>query len=600
MISLSTHIHSMLNLEDVIAPEEFALISTSPETQLAYVPDDVCESILHLLNDIEAEEFYTTFTPGKYVMPYGPVQSTVKDILEKYLHMFVDDEITIAAFACLAEYQKLLENGDALITYEPLTRGDKNKIFCSLLIRNDLVTRKLFVCGDAKINGNLTVCGEILDCQGHQFQGPVGPQGPAGSNGATGPMGPTGAAGATGPMGATGATGPMGPTGPTGATGATGPMGATGPTDFGNVVRVDQVFGNDATGQRNGSPFLTINAALAVALPGDVVWIFPGTYAESFTIPAGVTVRGLAQGAVTISKSVAVATDLVTMGENTRLEDVELILTSASHVNLRGIVFPGTTSATAKLRTATLFVDNASAPGAGTSEVYGIHSNGTGTPGEETFAVNDCIITVNSTGLGAKRGILVDTPNDFHIRNANIAVTNTGGGSAIGVETNNAGALFTTRTSTISGTTADISQTLGIMTIVTTDLLHATANGLGFSTDISPSLIVWADVGTLPAATNFMHVGTDTPANEMFVRTNQPLLVKSLSVRTRTPPGSTDTWTLFKNGIATPFTISLTTPNTDNVNNAQSVSYAPGDSISLQVTRGLAGASETVVVMDLY
>jgi len=582
MISLPTHVHSMLNLEDVIAPEEFALISTSSETQLVYVPDDVCESILHLLNNIETEEFYTTFTPGKYVLPYGAVQTTVKDILEKYLYMFVDDERTIAAFACLAEYQKLLENGDALITYEPLTRGDKNKIFRSLLVRNDLVARKLFVCGDAKISGNLTVCGEILDCQGHQFQGPVGPQGPAGT------------------AGAAGATGPMGATGPTGATGATGPMGATGPTDFGNVVRVDQVFGNDATGQRNGSPFLTINAALAVALPGDVVWIFPGTYAESFTIPTGVTVRGLATKAVTISRSVAVDTDLITMGENTRLEDVALVLTSASHVNLRGIVFPGTTSATAKLRTATLLVDNASAPGAGTSEVYGIHSNGTGTPGEEISAVRACTITVNSTGLGAKRGILVDTPNDFHIRDANIAVTNTGGGSAIGAETNNAGALFTTRTSTISGNTADISQTLGTMTIVTTDLLHATANGFGFSTDISPSLIVWADVGTLPAGTNFMHVGTDTPANEMFVRTNQPLLVKSLSVRTRTPPGSTDTWTLFKNGIATPFTLSLTTPNTDNVNNAQSVSYAAGDSISLQVTRGLAGASETVVVMDLY
>ncbi|MEI7780761.1 MAG: hypothetical protein WCJ18_02410 [Planctomycetota bacterium] len=65
-----------------------------------------------------------------------------------------------------------------------------------------------------------------------------GPQGPAGTNGATGPQGPAGtngATGATGPQGppgtngATGATGPQGPAGTNGATGATGATGPQGP-----------------------------------------------------------------------------------------------------------------------------------------------------------------------------------------------------------------------------------------------------------------------------------------------------------------------------------------------------------------------------------
>ncbi|TXB66996.1 hypothetical protein FRY74_02095 [Vicingus serpentipes] len=65
--------------------------------------------------------------------------------------------------------------------------------------------------------------------------GAVGPQGPAGADGATGPQGPAGADGATGPQGIAGndgATGPMGPQGPAGADGATGaqgPIGLTGP-----------------------------------------------------------------------------------------------------------------------------------------------------------------------------------------------------------------------------------------------------------------------------------------------------------------------------------------------------------------------------------
>ena len=55
-------------------------------------------------------------------------------------------------------------------------------------------------------------------------QGPTGPQGIAGTIGATGPTGPQGIAGTDGP------TGPTGPQGIAGTIGATGPTGITGPT----------------------------------------------------------------------------------------------------------------------------------------------------------------------------------------------------------------------------------------------------------------------------------------------------------------------------------------------------------------------------------
>ncbi|WP_081804618.1 collagen-like protein [Dokdonia sp. PRO95] len=59
--------------------------------------------------------------------------------------------------------------------------------------------------------------------------GAIGPQGPAGADGATGATGPQGPIGPKGADGATGATGPQGPAGADGATGATGPQGDTGP-----------------------------------------------------------------------------------------------------------------------------------------------------------------------------------------------------------------------------------------------------------------------------------------------------------------------------------------------------------------------------------
>jgi hypothetical protein len=55
----------------------------------------------------------------------------------------------------------------------------------------------------------------------------VGPEGPAGPQGATGPAGANGSDGATGPAGPKGATGATGPAGPKGATGPRGPQGET-------------------------------------------------------------------------------------------------------------------------------------------------------------------------------------------------------------------------------------------------------------------------------------------------------------------------------------------------------------------------------------
>jgi hypothetical protein len=376
----------------------------------------------------------------------------------------------------------------------------------------------------------------------------------------------------------------------------------------GNLIRVDQVFGSDSLGARNGTPFVTIHGALNAASYGDIVQLFPGTYNESFIIPSGVSIIGINSNAVIISQNVTTATDLVTMGENSRLENVTLSLTSSSHVQLRGIVFPGTTAATATVKSVSLTVDNSSA-GSGSSIIYGVHSTGTGIPAKQTVALHASTITVNSTGGGSKRGVLVDAANNYHIRDCDIAITNSGTGSSIGVETNNTNAAFNAQGSTLNGrntstptASADISQTTGSISLGASNLVNATANGFGFTTTLSPMVLVWASQGQIAKnTTTFINLNGSANTTPMYARCDQARTLKALSIQAQSAPISTETYTVFHNGIQTPFTVSLTNSSTSNVNNTQSLTFAAGDTIALQVTTSSGkGSVNPVVTMELY
>lgn len=325
-------------------------------------------------------------------------------------------------------------------------------------------------------------------------------------------------------------------------------------------------------------------------------------------MPAGNSLRGISLLTVTIRKLNVIAdTTLLTMGENTRVEDVTLQLTSAIHVNLTGVSYPGTTSATSKLRTIVLTVDNSTASSIGTSNVIGIHSTGTGTPSESVSALRTATITVRSAGLETKRGILVDTsPNQFYGRDVNVLMTNAGGaGSFIGAEVNQASSILGLRLISIQGVTADVSQTSGTLALGSANLLNSTANGLGISTVQQPDGIIWADPGSLPGGvTRFYRPGTAAVSStEVFIRISQKCVVKALNVRTLTAPGgaNTDTWTIRKNGVDTALTVSLTGAQTTNMNSNTSVTFQTGDSISLKVVGGVTTATtDSVVQVDLF
>lgn len=102
-------------------------------------------------------------------------------------------------------------------------------------------------------------------------------------------------------------------------------------------------------------------------------------------------------------------------------------------------------------------------------------------------------------------------------------------------------------------------------------------------------------IGTAPAVTN---------ESSTQVKIPRSLVVTSLSIQTRVAPGTghSSTFTLRKNGVDTPLTVTLTDTATAGSSTNASVSYAIGDLISLKaVTVGPGnGSTDIAVTASIY
>jgi hypothetical protein len=398
-----------------------------------------------------------------------------------------------------------------------------------------------------------------------------------------------------------------------GTPGATGPTGSNSGFYMGNILRVDQVYGDDLTAYRSGPPYLTINAAVAGAtLSGDLILVMPGTYnlTEGITLTDGVSIRGESVQATTIQMAgVTGDTTLLTLTGNNRVEDLTLKLQSAEHHTLKGILFTGQSTKTSKLRTAVLTVDNSVASYTGLSNVYGIEAGGTGaTADTQNFSFNSLkgsTINVLSNGAGNKRGILVSNSNSMSTRDLNVYVAqpttpgstgSTGStGSYVGVETNNVLSSIQMRATTVgtvkksawhSYTVSDILQTLpssltdptylaspGIQIGPGVDLVTKSAGGKPFSTYIYPTIIYYGLKGPLKDGVDgYLWPGTQAVENSgnrnfpdpgvpaAFFRIQQPAILSGLNIACTTGPASTHGttiqvyWTPKSTGVMVPIT----------------------------------------------
>lgn len=397
------------------------------------------------------------------------------------------------------------------------------------------------------------------------------------------------------------------------------------PAFFGNVCRVDKVFGDDSTGERNGPPFLTITAAMAATMPGDVVWIFPGTYNESFTIEDNVSVVGLSSGGASDGGvriellGVTGNTNLITMGDSSSLENVSLNLTSTASVTLQGIVFPGAATTTAVVKNVQINVEST----AGNTTLYGIHPTGSGgSPTPDFYALRESTVSVIATGgTQIARGILVDSANSFNVRDSNIMASSpVPAGSGIGVQTSLAGASCTILASSVSGSTADISQgsgvtNLGTITLTGTKLVNSNANGLQFTSTSPTPILAWGVIGALTAAPaiRYMFPGTVLVANISLteapitqIRIPHACIIKTLSVTTAgVAATSATTITVRKGslgaGAATSLVVTLPAASLFANNVINSVSFAAGEYLSIEYATGaVVTPTSLLVTVELY
>jgi hypothetical protein len=409
---------------------------------------------------------------------------------------------------------------------------------------------------------------------------------------------------------------------------------------MGNTLLVDATNGADVTGAVNGPPFASVNAAIDYintnSLTGVTIWVMPGTYnlSAGITIPATCAIRGLNTQTVFLQMlNVVSATTLVTMGENTRLEDVNLKLTSATAVDLVGIRFPGQTAQTAKLRTAVLTVDNHTVAANTTTNVYGIYANGTNSVGNAVFSFN-CLkgstVNVISNGGGKKRGIYQDSASQLSTRDMNIyvadPVSTLSAGSYVASETTNANALAQFRSTTLRGapppvgaayTGSDILQTspvaalggTGIQMGPGSDLVTKTAGAKPFTTFVYPTTLIYGLNGNVQNGTQHLWPGVQSSSDstETFYRFQQNAIVQGMSVNCRTAPGvgTTVTITVKKSttgvagsGVATTMTLSLSGATKQSTKLDTSVDFKAGEYLSVEVVsnNGVNGIDMTVEV----
>jgi len=352
----------------------------------------------------------------------------------------------------------------------------------------------------------------------------------------------------------------------------------------GNVAIVDSVYGNDYTATVGGLPFQTVNAAVNSVSSGQTVLILPGTYTLSSRIilPSGTTLTGISLQTCVLQMNVTSSTNMITMGENCRVEylTINLTCTGSANVTLNGILFGGTTTQTSKLRTCVLNVSNSTMPTSGTYTVNGILANGTGTLSNTNFSFNSIkasTINVYSNGGGNIRGILISNSNQMSLRDTNIYVAQptdtTSTGSYVGVETNdsnNTGSIqlrsttvgIVIPTSAQSYTASDILQTSpatitnptylqspGIQIGPGVDLVTKTAGSKGFSTYVYPTIIHYALKGNITSAgagylwpgTQAVSAGTfpDPGLPAAYFRIQQNCLLSGLSAGLNVPCGGT-------------------------------------------------------------
>jgi hypothetical protein len=322
-------------------------------------------------------------------------------------------------------------------------------------------------------------------------------------------------------------------------------------------------------------------------------------------------------------------TTMLTMGENTRVEDLTIKLLSSDHYSLTAVSFPGNTSVTSKIRTCVITADNSTANSTGSSDVTAVEASGSGSLGPASFSFNSLkgsTLNVYSNGAGNKRGLKCSGANVVTTRDLNVYVqapiNSSSTGSYIGLETTNSNGSIQCRSTTIgspvtsgSFTSSDIKQTAGTIELGPgTDLVNKTAGGLGFVTYVYPTTLFYGVYGNLKSgpSTGYLWPGTMAAQSGVYpdsltayYRSQQKSIMIGMFATLRTAPGTGNSVTvaIYVNDIATAYTLTFGPTDTSLTYYATSINLSQYDRISVYVSYTGANANtahDLVLQIDMF
>jgi hypothetical protein len=364
---------------------------------------------------------------------------------------------------------------------------------------------------------------------------------------------------------------------------------------MGRTLVVDSVYGSDVSGaaSRYSYPFATINGAISNVSSGETIFVRPGTYIETITMPAGVALRGANTQTVTITRTnVTSNVTLLTMGSNCRVEDVTFTLTSLCNVNLTGVDWPSGTPLTSKLRT---MVVNVTSGGTGSNTIAGMLSSGTSaTTYSASDATRSITVNVDASSSGPIRGLYVTGSNWFGMRDTNINARGTGP-NIVGVETTNAGSYASLKHCTVRGGDAstnhyDINRTAGEILLGSVDLVNNTANGNGFSVTTEGAITHYGTTGNFANGSNYYLVPGfvrqgDLPTSTFGIPVTQNMILFSgtFQCSPAVGVGNSVKLTAYKNNVITDMSMTIIAGATLSSNVTQSVDYRRGDTFDFRI-----------------
>jgi hypothetical protein len=198
---------------------------------------------------------------------------------------------------------------------------------------------------------------------------------------------------------------------------------------------------------------------------------------------------------------------------------------------------------------------------------------------------------VNSTGSSRARCVYSNNSSRLTARDTVFFCQGTGS-DLIAVETNHPSATISMKTCTINGASSDILQTLGSIIIGATDLVnHAAPNG--FTVAIQPASVYFGLLGfpggnltyyLPPTITPIASVSTTTPYVYSYIATYVAFAI-NITFSGSIAVGETVTFSIYKNNVLTPLTITLNDLSPSSVTlTGFGVTFLTTDTIDVRLT----------------